>query len=182
MSSFGGMLAFSVAAAHDPNNLEGMEASLRVGQVVDDGIGAHVALKGVEDFAAARSARSARGAYGARPGRANRAVSSEDEAGVDLPSAQLAGDVRSINVRASATQIDPAATVRIQCTRLEGSDAEFMRQLAGQESGINRLTAGEIRSNIEAFNANGRPSKAGQAIADFRRENPCLRIPSSALT
>lgn len=95
MSSFGGMLAFSVAAAHDPNNLEGMEASLRLGQVVDEGLGAHVALKGVEDFAAARSARAA---YGARPGRANRAVSSEDEAGTGLPRIRLASDVRSANV------------------------------------------------------------------------------------
>lgn len=54
--------------------------------------------------------------------------------------------------------------VRIEYVPLKGSEAEFMRQLAGQEAGINKLTAGEIRANIEAFNASGRPSSASDAI------------------
>lgn len=67
---------------------------------------------------------------------------------------------------------DGRLTVTLSYTPLAGKEAEFMRQLAGQEAGLNRLTAGEIQSNIDAFNATGRPSSAAQAVAEFRRESP----------
>lgn len=72
---------------------------------------------------------------------------------------------------------NPALTVRVQYTPLQGSEEEFSRQLAGQEAGINKLTAGEIRANIDAFNASGRPSSASEAIGLFRRENPVSEDP-----
>ncbi|POZ59988.1 polymorphic toxin type 15 domain-containing protein [Chromobacterium alticapitis] len=52
-----------------------------------------------------------------------------------------------------------------------------MRKLAGQEAGLNKLTAGEIRSNIEQFRANGRPSDASNEIMQFRNANPVVEDP-----
>jgi hypothetical protein len=78
---------------------------------------------------------------------------------------------------AANAPVQPYATVTIPYKALPGSEEEFARQLAGQEAGLNKLTAGEIRSNIEAFRANGRPSSAAQTIADFRRENPVSEDP-----
>ncbi|WP_459571807.1 polymorphic toxin type 15 domain-containing protein, partial [Cupriavidus sp. 8B] len=77
----------------------------------------------------------------------------------------------------TAGAIDSGLTVNIQYTPLQGNEVEFMRQLAGQEAGLNMLTAGEIRANIEAFNAGGRPSSATDAISAFRRENPVTDDP-----
>ncbi|MGY3231221.1 hypothetical protein ACVWWJ_002705 [Luteibacter sp. HA06] len=77
----------------------------------------------------------------------------------------------------NAAETGPVLTVRVQYTPLEGSEAEFARQLAGQERGINALTAGEIRTNIEKFNAQGRPPGAGGAVGEFRRENPVSEDP-----
>jgi hypothetical protein len=66
------------------------------------------------------------------------------------------GSAGGSSTAAEATAAQPYATVTIPYKALPGSEAEFARQLAGQEAGINELTAGEIRSNIEAFRANGR--------------------------
>jgi len=87
---------------------------------------------------------------------------------------QRVADVRKVS--APTTQAD-RPTVKVQYTPLKGSEEEFQRQLAGQQAGLNKLTAGEIRSNIEAFNESGRPSSAADAISAFRRENPISEDP-----
>ncbi len=53
-----------------------------------------------------------------------------------------------------------------------GDPVEFARQLKGQETGINKLTAEEIKANIEKFRAEGRPSSAASAIRQARRADP----------
>jgi len=87
------------------------------------------------------------------------------------------GAVRRAGASAIEGEIGVGATVRLDYTVLQGREREFMRQLAGQEAGINKLTAGEIRNNIDSFNANGRPSSAGQAVAGIRRGNPLSEDP-----
>jgi hypothetical protein len=62
-----------------------------------------------------------------------------------------------------------------------GEAAEFARQVAGQEAGLNRMTAGEIRANIEAYRASGRPSSASSAIQTARRQNPAAAAGNAAL-
>ncbi len=47
---------------------------------------------------------------------------------------------------------------------------EFKRQAEGQTKGLNDLTAGEIKENIENYQANGRPSEASSAIRKVRRK------------
>lgn len=71
--------------------------------------------------------------------------------------------------------VSGAGTVTINGYRpVVGKEAEFMRQLHGdQEAGLNNLTAGEIKSNIEAYMAsNGRPPDAAGAIGMHRTANP----------
>ncbi|WP_349280030.1 polymorphic toxin type 15 domain-containing protein [Polaromonas hydrogenivorans] len=57
---------------------------------------------------------------------------------------------------------------------LIGKEREFMRQLVGdQEAGINKLTAGEIKANIDNYGTfNDRPPDATSAIKAYRSANP----------
>jgi hypothetical protein len=67
--------------------------------------------------------------------------------------------------------------VTVPFKALEGYEDEFARQLAGQESALNGMTAGEIKGNIETFNLSGRSSDAADAIGAFRRSNPVATDP-----
>ncbi len=49
---------------------------------------------------------------------------------------------------------------------------EFKRQVEGQTNGLNDLSAGEIKENIENYRKSGRPSKASSAISKVRRKTP----------
>jgi RHS repeat-associated protein len=58
---------------------------------------------------------------------------------------------------------------------------EFAKQLADQEAGINKMTAGEIRARIEQFREQGRPSSAGAAIRQARQADPAAAEGKAAL-
>jgi hypothetical protein len=53
-----------------------------------------------------------------------------------------------------------------------GDRTEFARQLSLQDEGFAEATAGEIRSRIESFRTNGRPSAATTASREARRRSP----------
>lgn len=82
------------------------------------------------------------------------------------------GSRQRLNVN-SAGRETPAAPVEVRFN-IRGNPAEFRRQLTGQERGLNRLKAGEVRENIERFRQEGRPKEASAAIRRFRRQNPEL--------
>lgn len=52
-----------------------------------------------------------------------------------------------------------------------GDADEFARQLKEQQDGLNSMTAGEIKANIDNYRANGRPAEANTAIKEFRATN-----------
>src|SRR5262249_45821593 len=61
------------------------------------------------------------------------------------------------------------ATATIRYTTY-GNEDEFVRQLRGQQRGLNEMTAGEIRARIEQFRANGRPSSSESALTDEQEQ------------
>lgn len=63
-------------------------------------------------------------------------------------------------------------SLRLEYSAIPGKEAEFARQLAGQEAAMNRMTAGALTEEIESFLANGRPSSADRYLRHFRSEHP----------
>ncbi len=52
-----------------------------------------------------------------------------------------------------------------------GDADEFARQLKEQQDGLNNMTAGEIKENIEKYRSNGRSSDSSKAIREYRKNN-----------
>jgi RHS repeat-associated protein len=51
-----------------------------------------------------------------------------------------------------------------------GDPQEFMRQVAGQERGLNKMTAGQIKSNLDRFRTMGRPSTSESALSEAQQQ------------
>ncbi len=52
--------------------------------------------------------------------------------------------------------------------KTHGDPDEFLRQLQDQQDGLNSMSAGEIKNNIDNYRQNGRPNEAQKAITDYR--------------
>lgn len=55
--------------------------------------------------------------------------------------------------------------------KTQGDADEFARQLKEQQDGLNNMTAGEIKENIEKYRSNGRSSDSSKAIREYRKNN-----------
>lgn len=55
--------------------------------------------------------------------------------------------------------------------KTHGDADEFARQLKEQQDGLNNMTAGEIKENIEKYRSNGRSSDSSKAIREYRKNN-----------
>ncbi|OEZ63500.1 tRNA3(Ser)-specific nuclease WapA precursor [Duganella sp. HH105] len=86
-------------------------------------------------------------------------------------------DSQTGSFQGSGSPVVVSKFVTVNYNSLRGFEQEFARQLQGQQRGINQLTAGEIKANIEAFNASGRPSSAASAINRYREANPIVGDP-----
>ena len=49
-----------------------------------------------------------------------------------------------------------------------GDPKEFSRQLQDQQNGLNSMSAGEIKNNIDIYRRDGRPNEAQKAIREYR--------------
>lgn len=66
----------------------------------------------------------------------------------------------------------PQKEVTIKYKNYKKDPDEFKRQLKAQEDGINKLNAGDIKANIEAYKQNGRPKIADEAARKAHQNNP----------
>ncbi|MEZ3421759.1 MAG: hypothetical protein K1V95_07600 [Eubacterium sp.] len=55
--------------------------------------------------------------------------------------------------------------------KTHGDADEFARQLKEQQDGLNNMTAGEIKENIEKYRSNGCSSDSSKAIREYRKNN-----------